>query len=70
MQLPQDAAQYLPVVTPWLATSATGGQQRPHPIECVVGKFQYPAASWLWLQERDAKGQHHHQQPSAAVVLG
>jgi hypothetical protein len=71
VQHPQDAAQDLAVVAPWLATVAVGGQQRLHASEGLVGELEHRACSGLVdLQERDATAQYRHQQPSAAAVLG
>jgi hypothetical protein len=35
-----------------------------------VSSNMAPAPGLVCFQDRDAIGQHHHQQPSAAVVLG
>jgi hypothetical protein len=46
VQLPQNAAQDLAVIAPWLATAAVGGQQRLYPSECLIGELEHPC-SWL-----------------------
>jgi hypothetical protein len=47
VQLPHDPVEDLAVVAPGLATPTVDGQQRSHPGECLVGKLEHPAASWL-----------------------
>jgi hypothetical protein len=45
VQLPQDAAEDLPVVAPWLAAPAVGGQQRLHAGEGFVGELEHRVCS-------------------------
>jgi hypothetical protein len=41
VKLPDDPAEDLAVVAPWLATAAVGGQQRPHASECLIGELEH-----------------------------
>jgi hypothetical protein len=69
VQLPDDPAEDLAVVAPWLATAAVGGQQRLHPSECLIGELEHRLLLAGDVQERDAIDPHCHQQQSAAAVL-
>jgi hypothetical protein len=70
VQLPQDAAQDLAVIAPWLASAAVGWQQRLYPGEGLVGELEHRLLLAGDFQERDAIDPHCHQQQSAAAVLG
>jgi hypothetical protein len=48
VQLPDDPAEHLPVVTPGLAIPAVGGQQRLHVGKRLVGKLQHAALLGWW----------------------
>jgi hypothetical protein len=55
VELPQDPAEDLAVVAPWLATPAVGRQQRLHAREGVVGELQHRRLLELVaFQKRDA----------------
>jgi hypothetical protein len=53
VQLPEDAAQDLPVVTPWLAAPAVGGQQRLHASKRSAGELNHPPSP-DWCTSRNA----------------
>jgi hypothetical protein len=53
VQLPDDPAQHLPVVTPRLAIPAVGGQQRLHVGKRQVSELQH-AALLGWCASRNA----------------
>ena len=49
VQLPQDAAQDLAVIAPWLAAAAVGGQQRLHTGEGLIGELEHRLLLGSWM---------------------